>query len=254
MYVMNPEQYSEQPVSLSKANPLDVRQPGEQVVCEIKRHPIGIIGNYIATILGLLAIAVVGYYLINQFVAVESRSRVIQYFSLGWAGLAIMALILLVVISKIYWNNRWIVTSDSLTQIQQRSLLQRQTSQLSMANLEDVTADRTGLLQSMFNFGTLHVETAGERSKFVFPFCPNPTECARQILASREAFIRNDPTMAKRANDLLNVPHYAATVPPVLPVAPEPSVNPEPPFPPVSVEPAAGIPPTDNLPPIVPQS
>ncbi len=247
---MNPEQYPEQPVTLSKANPLEVQQPGEQTVCEIKRHPIGIIGNYVTTIFGLLALAVLGYFLIHQFVNADSRTHIMLLFSLGWAGLTLISLLILLMISKIYWNNRWIVTTDSLTQVQQIGLLQHQTSQLSMANLEDVTAVQNGLLQSMFNYGTLRVETAGERSKFIFPYCPNPNEYARQILACREAYIRNDPTMAKRGNDMLATPAYAATppvaslpapiappTPPIADIPPPASPNP---YPPVDPQPPAG--------------
>jgi hypothetical protein len=43
----------------------------------------------------------------------------------------------------------------------------------------------------MFNFGTLKVETAGERSKFVFMYCPRPNEYARRILEIHESFLED---------------------------------------------------------------
>lgn len=224
---MNPQQpYPDQPATLSKPNPLEVDQPGEQTVCEIKRHPIGIVGNYVSAALGFVAVAVVGYFLIHQFVDADSRSHIMLLFAVGVAGLGILEVLFLLITSSIYWNNRWVVTTDSLTQIQQIGLFRKQVSQLSMANLEDVTAVQSGLLQSMFNFGTLRVETAGERSKFMFPYCPNPTSYARQILACRESFIRNDPDVAKRANDELDtpapVPPAPAYSPPVAPPLTQP--------------------------------
>src|SRR6202011_6093270 len=93
--------------------------------------------------------------------------------------------------TRIYWGNSWIVTSDSVTQVSQTSLFKRQSSQLSLIHLEDVTAEQNGVLAHMFNYGLLRVETAGERSKFTFTFCPNPNFYAREILAAREAFEQN---------------------------------------------------------------
>jgi hypothetical protein len=58
----------------------------------------------------------------------------------------------------------------------------------------------------MFNFGILRAETAGERSKFVFVYCPDPKHYAREILMARENFINSSPETAKRGNDDLAVP------------------------------------------------
>jgi hypothetical protein len=43
-------------------------------------------------------------------------------------------------------------------------------------------------LQTIFNYGTLTVETAGEMRNFVFPYCPNPNKYADQILDARQAY------------------------------------------------------------------
>ena len=45
----------------------------------------------------------------------------------------------------------------------------------------------------MFGFGTLKVETAGERSKFQFPYCPNPQKCAVEIIQAHESFMAANP-------------------------------------------------------------
>jgi hypothetical protein len=85
-------------------------------------------------------------------------------------------------------GNRWIITSDSITQVNQTSLFNKQSSQLSLANLEDITVEQNGIIQSVFGFGTLRAETAGERSKFMFQYCPNPNSYAQQNLNAREQF------------------------------------------------------------------
>lgn len=193
-----------QPVELSKPNPLHVMQPDEQLVCEIKRHPFGLIGMYFSVAVGLSALAV-AVILAPRF-APDLTSQMQSLMMVGFLVIAGFSLLFVYISTYIYKNNRWVVTSDSITQISQISLFRKQSSQLSLANLEDVTAEQNGLIQSMFNFGALRVETAGERSKFLFTFCPNPNFYARQILAAREGFIRNDPSVAHRANGILDTP------------------------------------------------
>jgi len=189
-----------------KHNPLAVMQSGEQTVCEIKRHPFGLFSMYASMGFGLLALAVVIIIAPHYISALTGNTQMLLL--LAYLIVVAATLLFAYIATTIYKNNRWILTTDSLTQVTQIGLFRKQVSQLSLANLEDVTAQQDGVIQSMFNFGTLHAETAGERSKFVFPFCPDPNAYARQVLACREAYIRNDPEGAERANDLLEVPRY----------------------------------------------
>lgn len=190
----------------SDIHPLVVLQPGERVVCEIKRHPFGIITQYLMTGLLIVVALAVGLFVAPQL---SNSSDTAQAAPLVYGALGILvifALGFLAVASSIYWKNRWIVTTDSITQILQPSLFGRQVSQLSMDDLEDITVQQTGVLQTMFNFGTLRAETAGERSKFVFIYCPNPNYYARQVLIAREEFMN-----FKRYNEGAQHPsaHYA---------------------------------------------
>lgn len=169
-------------------NPLSVMEPGEQMICEVKRHPIGMLGIYIMSGLVMIVLAILAFLVAPNIITNTSRSDVI----LG--GFVIFLLVSVVVMGfvfvahKVYWGNSWVVTSDSITEITQTSLFNKQSSQLSLGNLEDVTTEQDGLLPHLLNYGRVRVETAGERSKFLFPFCPNPSYYAKQILAAREAF------------------------------------------------------------------
>lgn len=174
----------------SADNPLHVMSPGEKVVANIKRHPIGLISVYIVS----------GIMLVLIFTAVALLSRFVPNLNdrdLTFAFITAMALASLVAIftwisSIVYNGNRWVVTSDSITQIQQTGLFRKQTSQLSLENLEDVTFEQTTLLQSMFNYGTLKAQTAGEHSKFHFDYCPNPKKYAVAIIEAHEEFIKEN--------------------------------------------------------------
>lgn len=163
-------------------------QAGERNICEIKRHPIGMLSMYISAGFMLAVLAVIIFLVAPIVFPNADKSQIYSYGLAVFLVLSVMALVFVSISHVVYWGNRWILTSDSLTQMQQRSLFGKQNSQLSLGNLEDVTASQDGMLAHMFGFGTLRVETAGERSKFVFPFCPNPNYYAQQILNAREQF------------------------------------------------------------------
>jgi uncharacterized membrane protein YdbT with pleckstrin-like domain len=172
-------------------NPLQVMSPGEQVVCEIKRHPFGLIGLYVAS--GAFIVLLLGAALVVPAYVPSISANSKALLVVGGFLLAMLVLAYTWLAATIYNGNHWIVTSDSITQITQTGLFSKQTSQLSLANLEDVTFEQNSLLQTMFGFGLLRVETAGERAKFSFPFCPNPSNCAREIIKAHEDFIQAHP-------------------------------------------------------------
>jgi hypothetical protein len=173
-------------------NPLAVEQAGEQVICEIKRHPIGIIGVYVAVGFSLVALATLVLIVVPKLLTGYSHSRSVMICLLIIAIATAFGSGLLVIFNKVYWGNRWIVTTDSITQITRTSLSNKQSSQLSLADLEDITAEQNGLLAQILHYGVISAETAAATDKFTFMYCPNPNFYAQQILNARERFEQNN--------------------------------------------------------------
>jgi hypothetical protein len=161
-----------------------VLQPGERIVCVINRHPFGIISQYIGV---LFVVLLAGF--LTLFTAPKNIAPTTHLLLYVGLGVLVAALVGITgAATRIYWQCRWIITTDSLTQISQVSLFSAQVSALSLAHLEDVTVYQRNILQRIFNYGTLRVETAGERSKFSLSYCPDPVEYARKIIDAREKF------------------------------------------------------------------
>jgi len=177
---------------IKRVNPLSVMQENEQVICEINRHPIGLFAMYGVGGGLLLVIAAFSFILVHQLV--------------GSLSIIAMAILIvggfLAIVSRIYWNNYWVVTDDSLTQLTQTSLFDREACQLSFANLEDVSAQQSGFWAHFFHYGVISAETAAATDKFVLTFCPNPHDYAQKILAAREDFEQGRG--ARKKNDKKN--------------------------------------------------
>lgn len=169
----------------------------EQQIFTIHRHFFGIFIVYIQVLVGILAGLGLIYFLLPSFVE-PSNNRAYQIIAMFSVGALVIIALILVVATVIYLQSKLIVTDQNVTQILQRGLFSRKISQLSLNDVEDVTADQHGLFSTAFNFGILKIETAGEQSNFHFSYCPRPSHYAKLILEARERFLHkpgnnNDP-------------------------------------------------------------
>ena len=191
---MNPQEPFNQHIPFNNHNQkvgdeLIVMRPGERIICVIKRHPIGLLIQYAVIGVVLVALGVIAFGIAPETFASESQQGAVTAVgAVVFLIIAVLASIYAIIANIVYWGNRWVVTSDSVTQIAQKSIFNRQSSQLSLHSIEDVTAEQTGILTHVFGFGVLSAQTAGEQAKFVFPYCPNPNYYAKLLLEAREAY------------------------------------------------------------------
>lgn len=159
---------------------------GEHVVVVVRKHIIGLIFIYLQALLGIIAALSILFISAPDILNLdEQSSRLI--IALVILGVALLVLYLFVA-TYIYRSNRLLVTDKNLIQINQTSLFIRTVSRLSMSNVEDVRADMRGILATIFNYGILHIQTAGERPNFEFKYCPTPNKYADKVLEARQAF------------------------------------------------------------------
>jgi hypothetical protein len=185
---MNPEYPNQNTTPSGFRNPLSAMQAGEKTICEIKRHPIGLLGMYGMTGIVLLGLGVLLLAVVPSFATGENRSSLMVISAVIFLVVALLAGIVLLIAHTVYWGNRWIVTSDSITQITQTGLFQKHSAQVSLGDIEDISARQNGIFPHMFNYGTIKAETANEHTKFQFNFCPNPNKYAQEIINAREVF------------------------------------------------------------------
>jgi membrane protein YdbS with pleckstrin-like domain len=138
----------------------------------------------IITVAALLALAILAFP--DLFSSLSENSNMLL--TAGIVLAMTLVFFILFLATYIYRQSKLIVTDQNLIQILQGGLFSRKISRLSVSNVEDVTAEQHGFLPTIFNYGTLIVETAGEMKNFIFPYCPNPNTYADQILDARQAY------------------------------------------------------------------
>ena len=165
-----------------KVDQLIKRKPNEQVIFFLRRHWIIFFGDTIEImILGAVPMAV--YFLLNKI----WPSLLIG--SVSWPLLILLAsayylIIWLFFINTFidYYLDAWIVTTDKVVNIEQNGLFSRTISELDLSKVQDVTSEVKGVIPSIFNFGNVYVQTAGEVERFDFEQIPRPHEIRKNIL------------------------------------------------------------------------
>ncbi len=161
----------------------------ERLVATVYRHLFGIVSLYIQVIFGLVAASALIFFILPEFISREEYPEVYNWIGLGLLVVVVLLALILFVATVIYHESRLVITDRTITEVAQEGLFNRKISQLTLGNIEDVTANRRGLVQTMLNFGTLNIQTAGETENFYFLFCPEPDHFAKMILELRERFL-----------------------------------------------------------------
>lgn len=241
---MNPETPAEQN---QLYNSIEGLHDGEQKLCEIRKHPFGIIMLYLQVGIGVLAAFGLMYFLLPQFFGPDNRDQLNGILLAVTLIGGTITLVILFLASIVYHQSYLIMTNKNVTQVLQQGLFKRQVSELSMANVEDVTAHQRGIFQTLFNFGEMVIETAGEQNNFVFENCPRPNYYGKVLLDARQRYVEADPVRASLQNNRLNLPpspQMMAQMPPAQPVP----LAPQAPPPPVAPQPSPPPPPEDQSP------
>jgi hypothetical protein len=171
-------------------NNQDLIEKNEHVIVIVRKHWAGIAVIYAMAALFIFSLVVIAIYVTPNL---ELSHQALALLTLvGLAVVGFLALILFVM-AYIYRQSHLTLTDKSCVQVTQRNLFNKKTSRLSMSNVEDVNVEQRGLISSLFNYGTLTIQTAGEEDNFVFTFCPNPNRYAEQILEARQSYAQHHP-------------------------------------------------------------
>lgn len=102
---------------------------------------------------------------------------------------ALMAAFLMAII-WIWRRNVVIVTNQHLVDMDQAGLFNRIVSTQSLGRIQDVKSQINGPLQTIFQYGTIVVQTAGESQNFSFDYMARPYEIERFILDAHQKFMQ----------------------------------------------------------------
>jgi hypothetical protein len=207
VYMAKPINPIEQPISPEiqaraaeshKKYPLLNLSPGEYVISAVTRHPIGLLRIwFIALVLVICFMALYVVFFLGSAGGDVFGSADMGFLrTAGAAGLGLLTLLVAggaMVATYVYNSNRFYLTNESVVQEIQTSLFSRHEQTVSLANIEDASYHQSGILPSLFNYGTIRLSTEGDETTYRFSYVANPKLQIAVLNNAVEAFKNGRP-------------------------------------------------------------
>jgi hypothetical protein len=163
------------------------QRPGETVELFLRRHWIDLLKIFLLDI-GLLLVPV-GLYLSGIWPTGGLETLVFwqTIATLGLSGYLIFILIITMTELTDYWLDTWIVTSERIINIEQHGLFKRTVSELPLEQVQDVTSETHGFLETFLTFGDVYIQSAGEKQRFQFKNIDNQDQVKEKIVGLVQA-------------------------------------------------------------------
>jgi uncharacterized membrane protein YdbT with pleckstrin-like domain len=147
----------------------------EFVIISLRRHPIGLLLPVLAT--GLLLVVLIAVLVL--YPSGQDNSLPVTLPSYNVILMPVLLLMLLVGIGGavaiwVYLQNQFYLTNESVIQEIQYSLFSRHEQTVSLGSIEDASYKQSGILQMMFDYGTVRLSTEGEETTYRFSYVANP--------------------------------------------------------------------------------
>jgi hypothetical protein len=167
----------------------------EYIVAAIGRYPIGLILPFtIGTLLVASMITLLFNYdfFVQQF---ELTGILADRFVIN----SIILLIIMVILAGTYIpyyvhsHNLLFLTNESVIQEIQPSLFAHHEQTVSLGNIEDASYQKVGVIQQLFNYGSIRLSTEGEESTYLFTNVADPKRHIAKLNNAIEAFKNGRP-------------------------------------------------------------
>lgn len=81
-----------------------------------------------------------------------------------------------------YFLDIWIVTNRRVLNIEQRGMFNRIMAEHKLFRIQDVMSEQKGILPTFFDYGEIHIQTAGSEKIVIFEQVPHPHRVARETI------------------------------------------------------------------------
>lgn len=162
---------------------------GEFVISAVKRHPIGLLSIWMVVILAIfMVIAIPAILVLAGMVPFRFTAGTAINGTLVLVLVIILLVLAGVVATAVYEANRFYLTNESVIQYIQASLFSRKDQTISLANIEDASYRQRGIIQTIFNYGSIRLSTEGEETTYRFMFVADPERQIKLLNDAVEAF------------------------------------------------------------------
>jgi uncharacterized membrane protein YdbT with pleckstrin-like domain len=166
---------------------------GEYIINEVQRHPIGLIPPILVSLFLIFAV-IAGVFAYPSLVK-ETGANAVSFESLLIPAILMIVLVLLggYIAIYVYLSNKFYLTNESVVQEIQTSLFAHREQTVSLSNIEDASYRQNGILQALFDYGSIRLSTEGDETTYRFYYVSNPKKQIAVLNNAVEAFKNGRP-------------------------------------------------------------
>lgn len=165
----------------------------EYVVVSVKRHYIGYVGTLIISL--FLFIVLTSLWILLSFVRTKIvlPENIKANLSIFFLPIIALLLVLSYVNYTVYKANKLIITNERALQWIVSGILNTKKQVINLESIEDISFTQVGVMQHLFNYGTIKLSTVGDESTYTFNFAPDPSKKAELLGDIVEACKKKEP-------------------------------------------------------------
>lgn len=153
----------------------------EKIIALFRKHWFVILFELFG--LFILAVAPLGLYIFGRIFLFDSLgSEVGIIFGFFYVLLLIILWIAGFNLWLDFYLDKLLVTTERVIEIEQRGLFSREISSLNLENIQDITIEVHGVIQTFFKLGDIHVQTSGAQKKVSISYLANPEYAKHMIM------------------------------------------------------------------------
>lgn len=166
----------------------------EKIIVVIRKHWFLILLRFISLLfIGLLPLIVMLF--TSTFTAIEpgsSTQLLLWIVYLIWLLFTWLSF-------YIYWTDYvldvWIVTNKRVIDIEQVGMFRRETSSVRLENIQDVTCNIHGIIQTALHYGELSLQTSGTEKEFVLKYATKARRAKEIIMKLHDEILEQHKTL-----------------------------------------------------------
>lgn len=138
----------------------------EKIIIVIHRHWF-VVARMATLLVILLLIPPAAYALVPFLESLADLEVAVPLINFGMALYSMALILFLFLFWMDYYLDMWIVTDRRLIDVEQIGLFHREISEIPLSRVQDVTLQIHGVIETVLRFGTIRIQTAGEREFFI---------------------------------------------------------------------------------------
>lgn len=160
----------------------------EYVILSVRRHPIGLIAPFAVAII-MMCIVLTSLILLPELFSAAgvATSNIGIVYLIGFALIALLG-VGMYVLYWVYIHNKFFLTNESIVEETQISLFSNNVKSVGLEDVVDVSYRKTGIVEQLFNFGTVQVGTKDDETPYIFHMVSNPKSQASVLKEAVECF------------------------------------------------------------------